>query len=153
MAKQIWMLSFENCVGFKGTSFVCKESVSTRPGGSCGGVELIFDGSPTGIGEKSAFASVVSSADPSQCPPGYPFYEDVSAGCAPTSINPNQACDCVNGGCVPKTTYGTPGKFPNLAACQSACAKDSNCEGECVSSTEIAALQQAANKAKANCCK
>jgi hypothetical protein len=65
----------------------------------------------------------------------------------------NQPCDCVNGGCVPKTTYGTPGKYASLAACQSSCAKDSNCTGECVSSEEIAALQQAANKAQANCCK
>jgi hypothetical protein len=68
-------------------------------------------------------------------------------------INNNQPHDCVNGGCVPKTTYNTPGKFGSLAACQGGCAKDSNCTGECVSSAEIAALQQAANKAQANCCK
>jgi hypothetical protein len=68
-------------------------------------------------------------------------------------IDNNQPHDCVNGGCVPKTTYGTPGKYASLAACQSACAKDSNCTGECVSSEEISALQQAANKAQANCCK
>jgi hypothetical protein len=76
------------------------------------------------------------------------------SGCdndSPTS--PNQPCDCVNGGCVPKATYSTPGKYDSLAACQSACAKDSPCNGECISAAEIAALQQAANKAQANCCK
>ena len=73
--------------------------------------------------------------------------------CKPNSPDPNQACDCDNGGCVPKTTYNTPGKYPSLAACQSACAKDSSCVGECIPTADIAALQQAANKAQANCCK
>jgi hypothetical protein len=153
MAKQIWMLSFEACDGTKGTAFVCKESVSTRPGGFCGGVEIVYDGSGTGIGERSAFASVVSSADPSQCPADYPFYADQSGDCKPTGVNPEQPCDYVNGGCVAKTTYGTPGRYPNLAACQAANPKDSSCDGECVSAAEISALRQAANKAQANCCK
>jgi hypothetical protein len=62
-------------------------------------------------------------------------------------------CDCLNGGCVPASTYKTPGKYANFAACQSGCAKDSACTGECIPASEIAALQQAANKAQANCCK
>jgi hypothetical protein len=153
MAKKIWMLSFENCVGFKGTAFVCKESVGTAPGGSCGGVTIVFDGVNTGIGEKVAFASVVNSANPALCPTDYPFYEDLSAGCPPTSVDPEQPYDCLNGGCVPKTTYNTPGIFSTLAACLSGCAKNSNCTGECVSAEEIAALQQAANKLQSKICK
>ena len=70
-------------------------------------------------------------------------------GCGP---KPDEPYDCVNGGCVPKTTYGTPGKYATLAACQSGCAKDSNCTGECIDSAEIAALQQAANKLKTTYC-
>jgi hypothetical protein len=69
------------------------------------------------------------------------------------TVSPNDPCDCINGACVPKATYNTPGKYANLAACKSGCAKDSACAGECIPSADIAALQQAANKAQANCCK
>jgi hypothetical protein len=62
-------------------------------------------------------------------------------------------CDCVNGGCVPKTLYGTPGVFANLAACQGGCAKNSNCMGECVDPAEIAALKQAVNTLQSKICK
>jgi selenophosphate synthase len=68
-------------------------------------------------------------------------------------VDANQAYDCINGGCLPKTTYGTPGFYANLAACQSGCAKNSNCKGECVTPEEIAALQQAANQLQNKICK
>jgi hypothetical protein len=67
-------------------------------------------------------------------------------------VDPQQPCDCLNGGCIPKTTYNTPGKYASLTACQSACAKDSNCDGECVSAAEISALQQAADRIKSKLC-
>ena len=67
-------------------------------------------------------------------------------------IPPDQPFDCVNGGCIPKSIYNTPGLFPNLAACQSGCAKNSNCTGECVSAEELAALQQAANQLQSKIC-
>jgi hypothetical protein len=84
-------------------------------------------------------------------------YEDFSGSCTncetPDPPPPQgTSYDCVNGGCVPKTTYKTPGKYATLAACQSGCAKDSNCTGECVSIAEIAALQQAANNLQARLC-
>ena len=60
--------------------------------------------------------------------------------------------DCVNGGCVPKVTYNTPGVFETLAACQSGCAQNSTCTGECVDPAEIAAHQQAINNLKAKIC-
>jgi hypothetical protein len=68
-------------------------------------------------------------------------------------LDPNQKCDCLNGGCVPALTYNTPGKYANLAACESGCGKDSPCDGECVSAAEIAALQQAANALQSRLCK
>ena len=67
-------------------------------------------------------------------------------------IVPNQPYDCVNGGCVPKETYKTPGAFASLAACQSGCAKNSNCTGECVNPAELAALQQAASNLQSKIC-
>lgn len=68
-------------------------------------------------------------------------------------LDPNQKYDCINGGCLPAKSYNTPGKFANLANCQSACAKDSNCTGECIPLEEIAALQQAASNIRSRLCK
>jgi hypothetical protein len=68
-------------------------------------------------------------------------------------VDPAQKFDCINGGCVPKTTHNTPGKYATLSACQSGCAKDSSCTGECVSAAELAALQQAANNLQTKFCK
>ncbi len=81
----------------------------------------------------------------------YFLYGDatVDVVCKDLSGNP---CDCINGGCVPKTTYGTPGVFANLAACQSGCAKNSTCAGECVDPAEIAALKQALNTLQSKFC-
>ncbi len=67
-------------------------------------------------------------------------------------LDPNQPCDCLNGGCVFATTYNTSGVFPSLAACQSGCAKNSNCTGECVDPAEIAALAQALNTLQSKFC-
>lgn len=74
-------------------------------------------------------------------------------GCGSSTVPSNQPYDCINGGCIPKTTYNTPGAFANLAACQSGCAKNSNCSGECVPAAELAALQQAANDLNSRYCK
>jgi hypothetical protein len=78
---------------------------------------------------------------------------------APTLLVTYEGCndsapgyDCINGGCLPKATYGTPGIFTTLAACTSGCAKNSNCQGECISAEEIAALSQAANSLKSKIC-
>ena len=82
-------------------------------------------------------------------------YYNVPNGCQnfqPPPIPPNTRYDCLNGGCIPKTTYGTPGVFPSLAACQSGCATNSTCTGECVLAEELAALQQAANTVRPRLC-
>jgi hypothetical protein len=75
------------------------------------------------------------------------------SGCSEGSVNASQPYDCINGGCLPKTTYNTPGAFASLAACQSGCAKNSNCSGECISKEDLAALQQAANNLRNRYCK
>lgn len=71
----------------------------------------------------------------------------------PDPLNPSQPFDCLNGACLPKSTYNTPGFFDSLSACQSGCAKNSNCTGECVSAAEIAALKQSANNLQSRICK
>jgi hypothetical protein len=81
---------------------------------------------------------------------GETIISSVAFGCR--GIDLDQPCDCINGGCLPKTTYGTPGKYATLAACQSGCAKDSTCTGECIDPAEIAALRQAANQLQTKFC-
>lgn len=71
-----------------------------------------------------------------------------SCSCEPTI----SSYDCVNGGCVPKATYGTPGVFSTLAACQAGCAQNSPCTGECVDPAEIAAHRQALNNLQSKFC-
>jgi hypothetical protein len=66
---------------------------------------------------------------------------------------PDAPHDCVNGNCLPKSTYNTPGVFANLAACQSGCAQNSNCTGECVDPAEIAGLRQALNNLQSKFCR
>lgn len=89
---------------------------------------------------RSSDAYQITDLSPSQC-----------VKCQP-SIPTNVQYDCLNGGCVPKTTYNTPGFYANLAACQSGCAKNSNCKGECVEAAELAQLQQAVGNIKNRIC-
>jgi hypothetical protein len=118
------------------------------------GSPLVTGGNSRCIGLFGASIQVIKLSGE---PDGYCSYVDeyvissTSANCQ--GIDPSVRCDCVNGGCVPKTTYNTPGVFPTLAACQSGCAKNSNCTGECVDPAEIAALKQAVNTLQSKICK
>jgi len=85
------------------------------------------------------FDEIVQTSNSAQYLPGSIFLELIEAN----PIPPNQPFDCLNGGCIPKATYNTPGVFPSLAACQLGCAKNSNCAGECVSPAQMADLQSA----------
>lgn len=99
------------------------------------------------------FYSVSPSVSASCVSPGFGWYttpEFYTKGCEglPLSLS----FDCLNGGCVGSGLYGTPGVYQSLAACQSGCAKNSTCTGECVSSEELAALQQAAANVRPRFC-
>jgi hypothetical protein len=137
----------------------------------------IYSWNGGGAGNEICGESAGIFADPS-CPSGYiigiystpnPSAESLIAsgcivlgtlivgpdGCLPSpppGLPPQTRCDCLNGVCIPKATYNTPGKYANLALCQAGCAKDSACNGECVSPEEIEALQQAAAKVRGKLC-
>lgn len=40
--------------------------------------------------------------------------------------------DCVNGQCVKKTVYNTPGIFSKLEDCESVCGNSEKCDGTCI---------------------
>jgi hypothetical protein len=69
-----------------------------------------------------------------------------------SGINTNQPCDCLNGGCIPASIYKTPGRYATLAACESGCANNSPCDGECVSTAAIANIEQAVNNLQSRLC-
>jgi hypothetical protein len=148
----------------------CQTFTSTNYGRSYKGRNLsVISGSPPCQGLGYTRMLVADCWEPgSQAPPSYGGWclynnevytiTNTPTGCpscepAPPTLNPNQPCDCVNGGCVAKTTYNTPGVFPTLAACISGCAKNSDCTGECVDPAEIAAHRQALNTLQSKFCR
>jgi hypothetical protein len=142
MAKKCWFASGVGCDNVSRSGYFCSELMEVVPGGLCGGVRLrdaegLSDANPNFYSAKTQTVVQVSC---SKC-----------SGCC-TDLDPSQKFDCINGGCVPASTYNTPGKYANAAACQSGCAKDSSCTGECVSAAEIAALGQALNNLQAKSC-
>ncbi|MEH1981410.1 MAG: hypothetical protein V7L27_19440 [Nostoc sp.] len=48
--------------------------------------------------------------------------------------------DCVNGACVPKALYSTPGLYENLSACEVVCGTG-GCSGTCVSNSDWAQIE------------
>ena len=57
-----------------------------------------------------------------------------------TSVQPGSAYDCINGACISKTTYNTPGFYATLSACQVVCG-GKGCSGTCVSSSDWAQIE------------
>lgn len=109
--------------------------ISISNPGSPGYFEFALNGAGTGDYYKSGvIADYVNDSYCTQPPPPPP---------------PSTKHDCINGGCVPSSTYNTPGKYASLADCQAGCAKDAACNGECVPREKIAELDQAINAAHA----
>ncbi|MEA5619512.1 hypothetical protein VB711_16935 [Cronbergia sp. UHCC 0137] len=61
------------------------------------------------------------------------------------------AYDCINGACLPQSTYNTPGQYPTLADCELVCGGDS-CTGKCISNNEWVQIENLANQVKNNVC-
>jgi hypothetical protein len=59
--------------------------------------------------------------------------------------------DCINGACVPKTTYNTPGLYASLEACQVACGSK-GCSGKCISNSEWAEIEGLSNQIRNRNC-
>jgi hypothetical protein len=132
MAKKCYFAQYIDCIGRPGSAYICSENLYDAGDGHCGGPRFASSDHDYTVDNASAQQITISVVDCALC-----------AGCNCTDLS-NEKCDCLNGGCVPAATYNTPGKYANLAACESGCAKDSTCNGECVSAADLAALQQAA---------
>jgi hypothetical protein len=140
MAKKCYLITYTNCAGVSGSAYICAEDLVYLPGGSCGGGYFASISNNYGATNASQVLGTVVQVSMGNCP-------DCS------ELKDNQPYDCINGGCVPKKTYNTPGVFANLSACEAGCAKNSDCPGECVTAEDIANLKQAANNLQARHCK
>jgi hypothetical protein len=58
--------------------------------------------------------------------------------------------DCINGACIQKTAYNTPGIYNSLAECESICG--TGCSGKCISNVEWAQIEGLANQLKSKNC-
>ena len=58
--------------------------------------------------------------------------------------------DCINGACIPKTTYDTPGLYQSLEDCEVACG--TGCSGKCISNSEWAQIEGLSNELKSTTC-
>lgn len=67
-------------------------------------------------------------------------------GCQPPQIH----YDCINGACLPKTSYGTPGIYPSLSACEIACG--TGCSGKCISNADWAQIEGLSSELKSTNC-
>lgn len=58
--------------------------------------------------------------------------------------------DCLNGICVEKKAYNTPGIFKSLSECETACG--TGCSGQCIPNDEWNKIQSLANQLKNKNC-
>ncbi|MBD2197941.1 MULTISPECIES: hypothetical protein [Calothrix] len=47
--------------------------------------------------------------------------------------------DCINGACIPSSTYNTPGIYQSLSECEIACG--TGCNGKCISNAEWSKIE------------
>ncbi|MBH8575784.1 hypothetical protein I8752_22825 [Nostocaceae cyanobacterium CENA369] len=131
MTTKCWRFSGK---GFDNNSyefFACGEVAEFRSAGN-GGVWLFVDGSNVGgngyyYQPSTATVNAVADETPTS---GYTS----SGSCATCRAD---KYDCLNGQCIPKTTYNTPGLYNSLEDCQAVCANGGACaEGKkCVDPT------------------
>jgi len=62
----------------------------------------------------------------------------------------NQSYDCINGACIKKNIYSTPGLYGSLEDCQKACG--TGCSGKCVGNSEWAQIEEYSGELKSKNC-
>lgn len=142
MAKKCWYIAWTNCDGSTRSGYYCASTVEWLTSGhNCGNGVLYSPDLGWNAQNSSERAATFFEVSCRYC-----------SSCCTDSVSPAQPHDCVNGGCVPAKVYGTPGFYASLTACQSGCAKNSPCNGECVDAAELAQLQQAVGNVKSRVC-
>lgn len=116
----------------------------------------------------------VRKSPSSGCPSGYPLHRQgvqmnalagypnntyylVTWQSPPTLIKRGDTCalpavkyDCINGACLPKATYNTPGLYQSLEDCEVACG--AGCSGKCISNSEWAQIEGLSDEVRSTNC-
>ena len=80
----------------------------------------------------------------------YPDEQIVSIHLIECQEPPSVQYDCINGACIPKTTYNTPGIYQSLSDCEVACG--TGCSGKCISNSGWAQIEGLSDELEsANC--
>jgi hypothetical protein len=153
--KKCYQVTYTNCIDVSDVGYICAEELIYIPtGGNCGGGYFQSNDGKINRDNNSQRRGVVvlSDYDLKDCPCADNANSGGSGSGGSGGISTNQPCDCLNGGCIPASIYKTPGRYANLASCQSGCANNSPCDGECVSAAAIANIEQAVNNLQSRLC-
>jgi hypothetical protein len=70
--------------------------------------------------------------------------------CPPLPNDSDLPHDCINGACIKKSVYGTPGLYKSLSECEIACG--TGCSGKCISNDDWAQIEGLSNQLKSRNC-
>jgi hypothetical protein len=148
----------KKCIGVQGQKYgesgaiahaICSAGLTIIPGG---GVTQSWDLVQDAEGRSAGNVQGWSYAEASFIlPGGKAGLCGYCPGCCNDDGTRPDSYDSVSGECVKADTHGTPGKYASLAECEAA--NKGKCDGECVSTDDLAALQQAADRVKSKFCK
>ncbi|MEH2077023.1 MAG: hypothetical protein V7K57_21925 [Nostoc sp.] len=84
----------------------------------------------------------------------YTIYQSDEPGCQIVTTPPVGAkkdYDCINGACIEKSKYNTPGLYQSLDDCQTVCGGTS-CGGQCISNPDWAQIESLASQIRSKEC-
>lgn len=148
-----WMAIYENCAGAKQNYFVCATVVGTEPFGC--GVRWVVDGNRPFPNDSVKWTnwSEVPKADAQYVPTGHLVNGGIQgqcSSCEQQETPPSAKYDCINGACLPSTTYSTPGIYANLSECEINCGP--GCSGVCISNQDWTQIEGLASQLKNKNC-
>ncbi|MHC5826774.1 MAG: hypothetical protein ACYT04_65630, partial [Nostoc sp.] len=117
--------------------FFCAENAYLKP--QAGGVTVIADGNDIFAG--SWIYSNSTLIDGAGQIPAAQFANTSGScsNCQSVVIPVEVAYDCVNGACIDKNTYKTPGLYESISDCEIACGI--GCSGKCLSNADWAQIE------------
>lgn len=135
--------------------YACGNSASYQSsGGPNNAAWLVVDGVVQNGTNYQYWSSGIYSRGLEQVPNVTSTVGNVSGSCngceAPPPPPPSPRYDCINGSCLNKTQYGTPGIYESISACEQNCGP--GCGGVCISNADWTAISSLASQVKNKVC-
>ncbi|MBE9056351.1 hypothetical protein [Sphaerospermopsis sp. LEGE 08334] len=159
MAKKCWVLYGQGFNGYWYELLICADSVTYQfsPTNPYTGnqpwmqpyVNGVLLGPGSGYVVGTEHAEIVTYPIKDQyCPNPRAVRDGSCDACYPEP--PQAKYDCINGACIPDTTYSTPGLYSTLSECETACG--TGCSGKCISNQDWATIEGLAAQLKNKNC-